>query len=64
MDNLESETNVSMVEGQLDELVEQSNEYRKQESDKIPCDQCKYRARKHYALKKHKESVHSTPVYK
>ena len=55
--NLESETNVSMVEGQLDELVEQFNQYRKEESDKIICDQCKYRANVPYTLKKHKETV-------
>ena len=63
-DNLESEINVSMVEGQFDELVEQFNQYRKDESDKIPCDQCKYRASKPYTLKKHKETVHSTPEFK
>ena len=63
-DTIESEINVIMVEGQFNELVEQFYQYRKEESDKIPCDQCKYRASKPYTLKKHKETVHSTQEYK
>ena len=53
-----------MVESQFDELVEHSNLYRKEESDKIPYGHFKYRASKPYTLKKHKEMVHSTPEYK
>ena len=46
------------------ELYEEFNQYRKRESEKIKCDQCKYRAGKPSLLKQHKLKVHSGPGYK
>ena len=61
--NVEPEQEI-VLSDKYEDLTEQFDKFRKCESDKIPCDQCKYRATTPGILNYHKKNVHSGPKYK